>query len=290
MRSFVVLFSLLISSSAFASVDAKCEGLVKPADYNEQAQQDFLSNYVALATTFSALHGPIPDEPGHGSLGLELSIIPPLGCDRRMVLNYSKTEDTNKTPVVPRPRVTFTFPAVGPVHLYAGLAYVPPVPVLGTRNVIASTEFGFGIPLNSFQLGLRFHGTLQKTIGDVATAFDDADPAFDDLYLASSLGLEAMAGYELGGWTPYMALGFTDVSTFFFIGDDGVVTNNLHPYAGLNFSVGTAAKLGDRFRLAGELYGAPGGYSLPDKSVESVTPAGRYGKIYTGRFRFSVAL
>ena len=93
MRSFVVLFSLLISSSAFASVDAKCEGLVKPADYNEQAQQDFLSNYVALATTFSALHGPIPDEPGHGSLGLELSIIPPLGCERRMVLNYSKTEE-----------------------------------------------------------------------------------------------------------------------------------------------------------------------------------------------------
>jgi hypothetical protein len=218
MRFLVVSLALFFSPAALASVDAKCEGLVKPADYDEQAQQDFLSNYVALATTFSALHGPIPDEPGHGSLGLELSIIPPLGCDRRMVLNFTKTEDTNKTPVVPRPRVTFTFPAVGPVHLYAGLAYVPPVPILGTRNVIVSTEFGFGLPLESFQVGLRFHGTLQKTIGDVATAFDEADPAFDDLYLASTLGLEAMAGYALGGWTPYMALGFTDVSTFFFIG------------------------------------------------------------------------
>jgi hypothetical protein len=280
----------LLSPAALASVDAKCEGLIRPADYDEQAQQDFLANYVALATTFSPLHGPIPDEPGHGSVGLELSVIPPLGCERRMVLNYSKTEDTNKTPVVPRPRVTFTFPAMGAVRLYAGLAYVPPVPILGTRNVIVSTEFGLGVPVNSLQLGLRVHGTLQKTIGDVATAFDESDPPFDDLYLASTFGLDAMAGYALGTWTPYLSLGFTDVSTFFYIGDDGVVTNNLHPYAGLTFSLGTSAQLGERLRLAGEFYGAPGGYSLPDDTQESVKPGSRYGHMYTGRLRLAVAL
>jgi len=290
MRLAILSLFFLLAPSAWASVDAKCEGLIRPADYDEQAQQDFLANYVALATTFSPLHGPIPDEPGHGSVGLELSVIPPLGCERRMVLNYSKTEDTNKTPVVPRPRITFTFPALGPVRLYAGLAYVPPVPILGTRNVIVSTEFGMGVPINSLQVGLRFHGTLQKTIGDVATAFDEGDPDFEDLYLASTLGLDAMAGYELGALTPYVALGFTDVSTFFYIGDDGVVTNNLHPYAGLSFSVGTSAAIGDRLRLAGEFYGAPGGYSLPDKTVDSVKPGSRYGHIYTGRVRLALAL
>ena len=125
MLSNLILAAAFLMGSAHAAVDPVCQGLTKPADYNEQAQQDFLSNYVALATTFSPLHGPIPDEPGHGSLGLELSVIPPLGCERRLVLNYTKTEDTNKTPILPRPRLTFTFPALGPVRLYAGVAYVP---------------------------------------------------------------------------------------------------------------------------------------------------------------------
>ena len=64
-------------------------------------------------------------------------------------------------------------------------------------------------------------------------AFEEDGEAFDDLYLASTFGLDAMVGYEAGIVTPYASLGFTDVSTFFYIGDDAVVTNNLHPYAGL---------------------------------------------------------
>ena len=290
MLSNLILAAAFVMGSAHAAVDPVCQGLTKPADYNEQAQQDFLSNYVALATTFSPLHGPIPDEPGHGSLGLELSVIPPLGCERRLVLNYTKTEDTNKTPILPRPRLTFTFPALGPVRLYAGVAYVPPVPILGTRNVIASGEFGVGVPLNSLQLGMRFHSTLQKTIGDVATAFEEDGEAFDDLYLASSFGLDAMVGYEAGIVTPYASVGFTDVSTFFYIGDDAVVTNNLHPYAGLTFSLGATVDVIGRLKLAGEFYGAPGGYSLPDNSVTSIKPASRYGQLYTGRLRVAVAL
>jgi hypothetical protein len=82
----------------------------------------------------------------------------------------------------------------------------------------------------------------------------------------------------------------TDISTFFYIGDDAVVTNNLHPYAGLTFSAGATLKLADKLVMAGEFYGAPGGYSLPDQSVSSVTPSSRYGQIYTARMRFAVAL
>ena len=62
MRLSILGFWFLFTQLAYASVDEKCMGLAKPADYNEQAQQDFLSNYVALATTFSPLHGPIPDD------------------------------------------------------------------------------------------------------------------------------------------------------------------------------------------------------------------------------------
>ena len=99
-----------------------------------------------------------------------------------------------------------------------------------------------------------------------------------------------MVGYEAGIVTPYASLGFTDVSTFFYIGDDAVVTNNLHPYAGLAFSLGASVDVIGKLKMAGEFYGAPGGYSLPDDSVNSIKPASRYGHIYTGRLRVAVAL
>jgi hypothetical protein len=281
------------SNLAYASIDPKCdeEAASLPEDYDEQAQQDFLQNYPALYTTLSPIHGPIPHEPGRGAIGVDLGIVPPLPCSRRLVLNYTKTEDTNKTPVVPRPRLTFAFPAIGPVIAYGGIAYVPPVPFLGTRNVILSGEIGAGVPLgDTLQAGLRFHATTQKTVGEIATPFVEGDPAFDDLYLASTFGFDAMFGANLGTVVPYAAAGFTDVSTFFLIGDDNVVSNNYHPYFGFTGSLGVDALIKDRLRLGGEFYAAPGGYSLPDKEVESVEGAGRYGQLYTGRLRIAVEL
>ena len=281
------------SADAWASVDPKCEEEAAnlPEDSDEQAQQDFLQNYPALYTTLSPIHGPIPHAPGHGAIGLDLGVVPPLGCNRRLVLTYTKTEDTNKTPIVPRPRVTFAFPALGSVILYGGVAYVPPVPFLGTRNVILSGEVGAGVPIGeTVQVGGRFHATAQKTVGEIATPFVEGDPAFDDLYLASTFGLDAMFGLNLGTVVPYAAAGFTDVSTFFLIGDDNVVSNNYHPYFGFTGSLGVDALIKERLRLGGEFYAAPGGYSLPDDTVVSVKPAGRYGRLYTGRFRIAVEL
>jgi len=284
---------LTVGSTAHASIDPKCDEEAQnlPDNYDEQAQQDFLQNYPALYTTLSPIHGPIPHDPGHGAIGVDLGVVPPLGCSRRLVLNYTKTEDTNKTPVVPRPRVTFAFPAIGKVVPYAGIAYVPPVPFLGTRNVIVSGEVGAGIALgDTVQAGLRFHATQQKTVGEIATPFIDGDPAYDDLYIASTFGVDAMFGLDFDVVTPYLAAGFTDVSTFFLIGDDNVIANNYHPYFGFTGSLGVDALIAERLRLGGEFYAAPGGYSLPDKEQESVSPAGRYGRLYTGRLRIAVEL
>lgn len=284
-----LLFALPVAS---AFIDPKCEDYVIPADYNEQAQQDFLANYVTLATSLSPLHGPIPHEPGHGSVGLDLGIIPPLGCGRRLVLNGTKTEDTNKSPAVPRIRVGFALPAIGKVVPYAGVAYIPPVPLLGTRNVIISGELGAGVPLSdAASIGARVHFTMQKTIGEIATPFDIEDEAVTDLYLGSSFGADALFGYKVGKVTPYIALGLTDVSTFFYIGDDAVVTNNLHPYLGPVASLGAdTLVVNDRIRVGAEFYAAPGGFSRPDKDVDSVSGFGRYGSLYTGRLHVAVEL
>ncbi|MEQ1570578.1 MAG: hypothetical protein ABMA64_33415 [Myxococcota bacterium] len=289
----MILTALFATNEAHAYIDAACLELAQagpPEGYDEQAQQDFLVNYFGLSTTFSPIHAPIPHEPGHGAIGLELSVIPPLGCQRRLVLSYTKTEDTNKSPLVPRPRLTFAFPAIGKFVPYAGLGYVPPLPVLGMSNVIVSGEVGVGVPLGEHaQLGGRFHATMMKTVGELAPPFAVDGTPFDDLYMASTFGFDLMFGVPVKSVTPYLALGFTDESTFFFIGDDGVVTNNYHPYFGPTGSLGVDGKY-KRLRLGGEFYAAPGGYSLPDENAVSVKPASRYGKIYTGRFRVGVEI
>lgn len=284
-----MLLALLPVASAY--IDPKCADTPIPDDYDEQAQQDFLANYVSLAATYSAVHGPIPHDPGHGALGLDLGVLPPLGCPRRLVLQGTKTEDTNKTPVIPRLRATFAFPSIGRFVPYAGIAYVPPVKMLGTTNVIVSGEVGVGVPVGEvLQLGARYHFTLQKTVGEIATPFVEGDPAYDDLYLGSTFGLDAIIGFDTGDLVPYASAGLTDVSTFFYISDDGVVTNNLHPYFGPAFAAGLDGLVKERFRFGAEFYAATGGYSLPDPEVESVEPASRYGHLYTGRFRFAVEL
>ena len=63
-----------------------------------------------------------------------------------------------------------------------------------------------------------------------------------------------------------MAIGMTDASTFFYIGDDAVVTNNANPYFAPALSVGLDIKKIKWLDTAVEFYTAP-------------------GVIYTGRLR-----
>ena len=134
---------------------------------------------------------------------------------------------------------------------------------------------------------------VRGTLGDIATAFDpETEPSVEDIYQASTWGIDVLAGVpiEVGKQklTPYAAVGYLDASTQFFVGDDSYYANNLHPYAGAAFSVGLDTLLMKHLRLAAEFYGAPGGYSTPDKTVESVDQGSRYGHLYTARARIGV--
>lgn len=282
-----MMLLLTLIAAAQASIDPDCASIAAagpPADYSEQGQQDYLLNFFSLATTLSPLHGPTPNEPGHGSVGMELSFIPPLGCEQRLVLNYTKTEDTNKAPLLPRFRMEFAFPALGKVIPYAGLGYVPPLTVFGTRNVILSGEAGLGVPLaKGWSVGGRGHATLLKTVAEIATPFVEGDPAVNDFYVGSTFGLDAMAGKDFDGVQPYVAVGYTDVSTFFYIGDDAVVTNNGTPYAGLATSVGVAVKKIKHLDLALEYYGAPKNFTTENAVTGGETSPGAH--LHTVRSR-----
>jgi hypothetical protein len=278
MTALLIALVGMASAANLAGVDEGCHDVATTlqdqiangtGDYDEAAQADFLLNYFAMATTFSPLHGPIPGKQGTGNLSLEIAGIPPLGCERRLVLSATKTEDTNKAPAAPRPRIGMVFNKVGPIIPYAGLGYVPPITVFGTRNVIVSGEVGFGAMIGKkWQWGTRYHFTLMKTVAEIATPFDLEEEEQLDFYVGSTFGLDLMGGMKLGGFKPYVALGFTDASTFFYIGDDAVVGNNTDPFAGLTSSLGLQYTY-KWMDFAGEFYTAP-------------------GVIYTGRLRAGV--
>ena len=141
------------------------------AGYSEVQQNNFLLNFYSLATTFSALHAPIP-RARYRFVGFRGVWNAQLKCEQRLVLSYTKTEDTNKTPILPRPRGSFAFPSIDlsngkSIVPYAGFGYVPPVPIGGTRNVMISMEAGAGyadLAEGKWQTGIRYHATLMRTI------------------------------------------------------------------------------------------------------------------------------
>ena len=291
-RVAVMVGLMLTSRVALAEIDPACAGLTIPDDYNEQVQQDFQANYFALASSFSPIHAAVPHEPGRGSIGVDVRVMPPLSCSQRYVLNWTKTEDTNKSPVLPQISASYAFPAIKDIVVpYAGVAFLPPVPVNGTRNFVLSAELGVGVKAHQFvDVGVRFHMALQRTYGDVATAFDPAnEPVIEDVYSGSTWGVDAVLGFPVDvgehKLSPFVAGGYLDASTYFFVGDTSHVSNNLHPYSGSAFSVGLDTLLKNRLRLSGEFYLAPGGYSLPDPTAEVVEKGSRYGNIATARFR-----
>lgn len=280
---------LLLPSLALASIDPKCQGLDQPVDYDEQVQQDFLQNYFALATSYSAVHGPVPHRAGRGAVMLGLSVLPPLSCSKRYVLGWTKTEETNKMPIMPRPVFSFALPVQGPVVPYGSFAYLPPVTVGGTRNVFFGVELGVGWALHErFELGLRGHATSLRTIADVATAFDDGDPVVLDFYNATTFGADLLVGLRFGEVAPYASVGLMDVSSFFLVGDDNVIVDNRHPYAGLTWATGVDALLGERFRVGAEVFGAPGGVHQVDPQGVTLAPTRRYGNLVTARLRLGV--
>ncbi len=298
MSRWMVFGFALWGTVAQAQIAPECEGIGRPSDYDERTQQDFLANYYALTASASALHGPIPNRPGSGTIGVDLNVMPPLSCEKRLALDASKTEDTNVSPVLPRIMAHYSFPEVADrLVFYAGVGMLPPVNVGGTRNLVLSAEGGLGIRVvEHFDVGVRAHTTLQRTFGDIATKIEPDDPDVEDIYVGSTWG----TGVQLGSaWsfgpaelTPYVSVGYLDASTFFIIGDnlnggDGnsPLTENLHPYAGVDFSVGVDVLLFEHFRVAAEFYGAPGGYSNPAEGTVNLEPVARYGRLYTARFR-----
>ena len=253
----IAIFALGFSTNANAQIAPECEGVVVPDDYDEELQQAFLQNYFALAFSMTALHGPTPftrDDQG-AAIALEVGAVPPLGCQQRLVLGGIKTEDTNTTPVFPRPRLTVKLPPAGPIDSYVEVVLLPPVKTpLGTllqvgTEIGAAHQFDFGL-----SIGARAHLSIIHVRAEIATPFEEGGAAFDDLLIASSLGAEATFGYtpDFAPWvTPYFNVGMGDVSTLFLVGDNlAIVQNTREPWYGVTSSLGVQLLAWDHLLFA----------------------------------------
>lgn len=241
--------AFLPAAPVHAQISPECSGVKVPADYSEQAQQSFLQNYFAATFLMTPLAPPVVAAGPRGSAGLELGGIPPLPCERRLVLEGTKTEETNRSPVNPRLRIRAQLPPVGPVSSHLGFAFLPPVPSpVGTLLQVAG-EVGAGwLSEGGLSIGARGHLTVARMRADIATAFVEGDPAVDDLFFANTMGLDLAVGQAVDVGVPWLALtpwasaGIADVSTLFIAGDDfAVVQNVTTPWSGALVAVGLQA-------------------------------------------------
>ena len=77
--------------------------------------------------------------------------------------------------------------------------------------------------------------SMLKAIGDTLRSMTKRKIS-RDFTLPPPFGLDAMAGVQAGIWLPgVFAVGWTDVSTIFYVDDTGVMVNNASPILGRPF-------------------------------------------------------
>ncbi|MBL92197.1 MAG: hypothetical protein CMH56_10375 [Myxococcales bacterium] len=253
------------SSAAQAQIATECAGVQVPTDYDEDKQQAHLNNYFAAGFLMTPL-APIQAfrDTAKASVGLELGIVPPLGCEERLVLGGTKTEDTNKLPVNPRPRFLAALPAPDNMTLLAGFTLMPPVEIPDVGSILqAGVEMAAGFHVTpEFVVGSRAHLNFTRARAEIATPFVKGTQAYDDLFYASSLGMDLALSYNLQAmnlpWvTPYLSMGVADISTLFIVGDDLVVTQNVdYPWWGALVAGGVQMVFADHFDVTAEVSSA----------------------------------
>jgi hypothetical protein len=183
-----------------------------------------------------------------------------------------KTENTELSPVFPRPRV-----AVG---LGMGFAleamYLPPITVLDATPNLFSIALSYARPIGmpGMSLALRGHATVGEVSGPITCAPDviqTTNPAgscyatqpSDDTYKPTMIGGEAMI--VLGGGTKirfYTGAGFTSLTPEFQVGYVDARNNVDNTRIRVSLSrisvfAGGSYQVAPRFRVSSELYSVP---------------------------------
>lgn len=218
--------------------------------------------------------------PGRIRVGFEASYVPSPGKKIQQpeaCYGVKKTENTNLSPVFPRPRVAIGLP--GGVLLEG--SYLPPItvadaePNLGSIAIARPWRLSGDEEHGSLSLLLRAHATLGRVRGSITCpkkALQTQDPSgacygsepSSDTYKPNMFGGEAALAKESGGgrWGGYVSSGVTWLRPRFQVGfqyegaafDDTKIEVDMTRFAaaaGAWYRVATAAA------ITGELYSVP---------------------------------
>lgn len=267
----LILFGAVIS---WAQIAPECAGIEKPADYNEEKQQAFMQNH------FMSMFLPLPSIDAHPSdhdyksIGLDTTYVPKLTCRQRLALNATKTEDANKTPLLPRIRVGVPLFRSKIFSIVGEVSFIPPLPIphMSIWHVTAEGSF-FYEPITRLILGARTFMGLSYLRAEVATPFEKGAPIKDDWFSFAIIGADLSLAFGLPltenqKLYPSFSFGLIKGASNFVVADDGVSVPNKYPLFCPTTFMGISYHLFDRFRL-------------------SLLAGGAWETAITGHFRFA---
>jgi len=269
-----VLAGLTIVAGASAQVidpacDVNSDGVVDGYNANtypgETRQYHRMLTFFAFALDSSPMHAPLAYTPQRLNTSVGVKYVPQLSCLERTVFDGTKTERTNKTPVMPELHVGYGLP----LGFYVGATGVPPVKLFGVQTLVLGAEAGYGRRLGSnVEVGGRTHVTHARVTGDLVGPMSGLEQdAVEDSYRASIFGIEGSVGYGFDIDTvrlvPYAGAGFTGILAYMLIGEDKYEVDESGGYYGANFEAGAHARV-DRWDMAAEVFMAP---NMRDRSA-----------------------
>lgn len=267
------VFSLVGGSTAAAQLNVTCR---PPKESNEAKLLAFFATPIAFSPG-----GMVEALPAWRiRVGFEASYVPsPSKAIQQPEACYAvkKTENTNLSPVFPRPRVTIGLP--GSLMLEA--SYLPPVTVADAQPNLGS--FALSRPwriagtddAGTVSLLLRAHATLGRVRGAITCpkkALQSADPGLacygttesKDTYKPNMFGAEAGLSKQGAGdrWGAYASSGVTWLRPRFQVGfqyKDGVFDDTKIRVDLTRFAAGAGAwyRVSAGAAVTGELYSVP---------------------------------
>ena len=275
-----------------------------PTKTSEDAQGWYLAHATSLGMVLSPLGVATTLKPMQFNVSLELNQIKYLSCQEQAVLDGTKTEDTNKTPLLPRPRLTLALP-----FSWISVVGLPPAKLFGVKTGVVGGDIGARVPYGDGNgtAALRGHVVAGQIVGDIAHPYGalPGDPGYEDLaiddeYQFFTAGVDVSTSWKVPvagqTLTPYLGAGWIKANSIFFIGEDSYEVfageyflkyyhdelggSKLPGYVGPDLFAG--ASLGPVGKLEGalEFFFIPVRFSIPEELYVSGEP-NAYTRNYT---------
>jgi hypothetical protein len=170
--------------------------------------------------------------PGAVRLSFDLTYVPTPAADiRRASYCQRKSENTELSPIFPRPRLAIGLPG----GLFVEGSYLPPVTVLDATPNLGSIALGWSHPLRQGSDGsstwftLRGHATFGEVKGPITCSSDAiqqsnpsadcyGDSPSDDTYKPNMIGGEGILGWTGSGrLAGYIGAGYTSIKPRFYV-------------------------------------------------------------------------